>query len=300
MRRVLISCIALLLITVSACTKAPELTALETAAKYMEEGEYGKAIESYSALISEDSNNPEYYIGRAQAYAASGLDKSLWSAKSDYISALTLNDQDADAYLGLADVYVQMNDYASAEALLLNRIEVLQYSETDADHKEDLQKLNEQLAKISETAGFNSDAELIYAENLDISDIRYCYNPEITVTKNDIGVDMYVFHGYLYFKVNGPQEVSSIRGYICSASLQDRVEELKAEEVHDYTESDKELGAVFLTYSPPFYAGTSFAGYCRIADTQWDTNEVFIWAIDENMDYAGCVLIRVSVPELSQ
>ena len=128
-----------------ACSaKAPELTAVETAAKYMEEGNYAMAVESYSALISEDPGNADYYVSRAHAYAASASDaEALRAAYEDYMKAIELDKLDPAAYIGLAQYYMQQENYASAVCVLENAVETL--SASDAP-EEDIRSLEEQLA----------------------------------------------------------------------------------------------------------------------------------------------------------
>ncbi len=201
MKKTVLFICAALLVTCSACSaKEPELTAVETAAKYMEEGDYSKAIETYSALISEDSGNAQYYAARAEAYAAYGTgEESVQAAIADYRSALELDDRLTDAYTGLARIYAEIYSGDSAGYVLLEGIEALEAAE--GDHEEDIQMLKELMAGYSD---YRIDGvEVVSSENLDLSKLRHRFIP----ANDDSG---FTSTEYLNFTIDSPANVSRI------------------------------------------------------------------------------------------
>ena len=278
MKRILKAALALTLITCGACSKAPELTALETAAKYMEEGEYGKAIESYSALISEDSSNTEYYLGRAAAYAASGTDEEIARAAiADYRSALELNDQLTDAYIGLAGVYADIYNGDSAGYILLEGIEALEAAE--GDHEEDIQLLKEQMAEYTDY--HIEGIEVVSAENLHLSKFRHRYDQ-----MNDDGG--YIGTDYLNFTIDGPENVSRI---ICiSMSYFDgrkTVDEV-VEEMVEYCQQNQWEGY------KQFPAELTYHIDAEEEDIGRTVDQVIV-AVDSNAEYVGHIVVAVNI-----
>ena len=87
--------------------------------RYLDEGSYEEAILAFTAAIELDPKRPEAYVGRGQAYVASGeTEDNLAAAQADYEAALELDDTLAEAWLGLADVYVIRGDPEKAQELL--------------------------------------------------------------------------------------------------------------------------------------------------------------------------------------
>ena len=173
---------------------------LESARRYLEEGNYVLAIESFSALISEDSSRAEYYLGRAQAYAASGTDTgTLDAAVQDYRSALALDGQLSEAYAGLADVLLSMDDTDGALTVLSDGL--ARTSETG-----DAQPLEERLAKVSQDVGMAEGGEAVSAENLQLSQLRYYYTSGDTGSMEGVTGKI-----HLFFLVSGPENVSDVQ-----------------------------------------------------------------------------------------
>lgn len=102
--------------------------------RYLSEQNYSEAILAFTAAIEVDPNRPELYIGRAQAYIASGeTEENLAAALADYEKAKELGYTEADLWLGLADVYIQQEDYTAAQDILNEASE--QLSDTTAIHE---------------------------------------------------------------------------------------------------------------------------------------------------------------------
>lgn len=237
MNRILKAALALILLSCGACARAPELTALETAAKYLEEGEYGKAIESYSALISESSDNR--------------LDP----------------DTVTSAYIGLSETYMKQGDTGSAVKTLVDAI--LKYSENnDEEMINNMTDLNQQLDKVIE----DKLPYVICQENLEISDIGYVYDPDFTEDTYPDGNKFKIYRGTLYCYISGPGNAAGILNPISSTDLisqfsfiQDEIP--KSVEWNKNNSSDIVLSAVPYTSETSFDAESTWgtADLCLIA-----------------------------------
>lgn len=92
--------------------------------RYLSEQNYNEAILAFTAAIEVDPNQPELYIGRAQAYIASGeTEENLAAALADYEKAKELGYTDADLWLGMADIYIRQGDYDKALEILQEGLE---------------------------------------------------------------------------------------------------------------------------------------------------------------------------------
>ena len=255
--------------------------ALESARRYMDEGNYEKAIESYSGLISEEPGNPDYYIGRAEAYLASGSEaETRKAAGDDYRSAIALDQRQPDAYIGLAEICIMENNYGRAAAHVSNGITVL--SAAGSGYEEGLQALEEKLAVIKEEGGYTENGEVISAENLEISDIWMGSVTESYTESN--GETMY--NGHLFFRVSAPENAAAVFGYISSGYGFQGLD--LEEDIRTLVERYKENHPGRMSIGLPFYAGTIFSFSDR-----WETTQVCVIAVDENYDYAGHALIQV-------
>ena len=79
--------------------------------RYLDEGNYEEAIMAFTAAIEIDPKRPEAYIGRGDAYLASGdSPDSLAAAEEDYLTALELDDQLEEVYEKLSELYAAMGD----------------------------------------------------------------------------------------------------------------------------------------------------------------------------------------------
>ncbi|MCR5794440.1 MAG: hypothetical protein K6G61_03680 [Solobacterium sp.] len=266
-----------------AAEEDPVLLMLETAGKYMDEGNYAKAVETWSQLISEDPGRPDFYIGRAKAYLASGTELEMRKAAGDdYRSALSIDPRQPDAYIGLAEICVMENNYGRAAAHLSNGILMLSSADAGAEYEEGLQALEAELAAIREEGGYTETGTVIAAENLDISEICMGSIRE-SYTENN-GDTMY--EGHLFFRVDGPQDAAAVFGFIASGygfrgtDLEEDIQTL----VGRYKENHPGRVSIGL----PYYSGTIFT-YAG----SWETTQVCVIAVDENYDYVGHAIIEV-------
>ena len=97
--------------------------------RYLSEGNYEEAIIAFTAAIEIDSKQALAYVGRGDAYAASGeTGENLTSAQADYEMAIELNETLSEAHLGLVGIYIQQGDYEGALKLLQSSLEKIEKS----------------------------------------------------------------------------------------------------------------------------------------------------------------------------
>ena len=99
--------------------------------RYLTEGNYEKAILSFTAAIEIDAKRIEAYIGRGDAYFAfEELEDHYASAIADYEAVLGLDEQYVDAYMKLADIYIVLDE---TEKVITNFEKVLELDEQNVD-----------------------------------------------------------------------------------------------------------------------------------------------------------------------
>ena len=102
--------------------------------RYLSEGNYQKAIITFTAAIEIDPKQALAYIGRGDAYVgiASSTESGTQSAKiadnyanaeTDYLTALELENENVDIYLKLANLYIAIDDIDAAIAILQQGVE---------------------------------------------------------------------------------------------------------------------------------------------------------------------------------
>ena len=102
--------------------------------RYLSEGNYQEAILAFTAAIEIDSNRAEAYVGRGDAYVASGeTEENLAAAQADYERAIELDPTIPEAWLGLAGVYIRRGDYDQALEILREALEPTGTNQTIAD-----------------------------------------------------------------------------------------------------------------------------------------------------------------------
>lgn len=121
-RRITKLCLAIcLLLGLCACgQKAPTwLEQYDLGVRYLSEGNYEEAIIAFTAAIEIDPKQVLAYVGRGDAYIASGeTEGNLVAAQEDYEKAIELDEFLTEAYLGFAGVHAQRGDYEDALKLL--------------------------------------------------------------------------------------------------------------------------------------------------------------------------------------
>ena len=102
--------------------------------RYLSEGNYEEAIIAFTAAIEIDPKNAGALSGRGQAYVLSGeTEENLAAALADFEAALAADETLAEAWLGLADVYIRQGDYDKAMEVLQEALEKTGNDPTVAD-----------------------------------------------------------------------------------------------------------------------------------------------------------------------
>ena len=92
--------------------------------RYLSEGNYEEAIIAFTAVIDIDPKNAGALSGRGRAYVLSGeTEANLAAALADFEAAVAADETLAEAWLGLADVYIRMGEYDKAMEVLKEGID---------------------------------------------------------------------------------------------------------------------------------------------------------------------------------
>lgn len=86
----------------------------ERGQELLEDEEYDDAIDALSNAIDAKDDRAEIYIARGQAYQGKGGKSALRKAKSDFESALELDEENEDAWVGLVQVLLDQEEYDDA------------------------------------------------------------------------------------------------------------------------------------------------------------------------------------------
>ncbi len=142
MKRMYGLALLILVLLFTACGKSSEgkwQEQYDLGMQYLTDGDYEAAIVAFTAAIEIDPKETSAYIGRGNAYALSGdTEENLSNAQADYETVLALveetlstqgelteenRDTLAQAYLGIADVYIRRGDYDGALEILQEGLE---------------------------------------------------------------------------------------------------------------------------------------------------------------------------------
>ena len=108
----------LCLLMLCSCGKSPEeqwQEQYDLGVRYLSEGNYEEAIIAFTAAIEIDPNRAEAYVGRGDAYVASGENaENLNAALSDYEAALELDNTILSAWLSTGEIHVSLGNYEDA------------------------------------------------------------------------------------------------------------------------------------------------------------------------------------------
>ena len=117
--------------------------------RYLSEGNYEEAIIAFTVAIEIDPKQAPAYVGRGNAHILSGeTEENLAAAQADYEQAIELNKTNADAYLGLADVYIRQKAYDKALEILLSGLTETGQNQEISDKISEIESGN-----ISDSAG---------------------------------------------------------------------------------------------------------------------------------------------------
>lgn len=145
--------------------------------RYLSEGNYEEAIIAFTAAIEIDSMKAPAYFGRGQAYAFSGeTAENLVAAEKDFETATRLDEANPDAWLGLADIYIQRGDFDKALSILQTALE-------KTGNADKVSELLEQIMRRQDS--FYSSEKYIEYENLSEQWQEYLSELYDAFTQND-------------------------------------------------------------------------------------------------------------------
>lgn len=177
--------------------------------RYLNEANYEEAIAAFTEAIRIDPNRAELYVGRAQAYMASGeTAENLAAALADYGKAQELGYTDADLWLGLADIYIRQEDYETAWKILEEGLE------TTGGDSEIQAKLGEMVTdpegRIRRRSGFDGEGNLVWYHIISYD-----------IEGQEIRVVHYDADGNMIQELNLEQDPKGQSKQLCSYTLDD-------------------------------------------------------------------------------
>lgn len=141
----------------SACTQIPSDTPTwqeqyDLGIRYLSEGNYEEAIIAFTAAIEIDPKQALAYVGRGDAYVASGEIEGNWAmAQADYDKAIELDGAMAEVYIKLANVYVRQGEHEKALEVLRRGLELTENNSSIADK---IAELEEETDKLEEPVSY--------------------------------------------------------------------------------------------------------------------------------------------------
>lgn len=143
-----------LFLTAVGCGKTPTWEEqYDLGVRYLSENNYEEAIIAFTAAIEINPKQAPAYVGRGDAYVRSAeADDTLRLAQIDYEQAIELDEMIIDAYLGLANVHITLEEYEEAEEVLNRGLEVT--------GDENLAELLEEVM-VAELSGSMSEAQKV-------------------------------------------------------------------------------------------------------------------------------------------
>lgn len=172
---------ALLFLFVCSCgekqaTEAPSWQEqYDLGVRYLSEGNYEEAILAFTVAIEIDPKQADAFMGRAQAYVASGeTEENLVAALADYEEVIVLDEANANAWLGLVDTYIRLGDYEKAMELLQDTLDKTAQNPLIADKIADLESSISEVDTQIQTEEYDFQAQVttsgmdVDAENLTV------------------------------------------------------------------------------------------------------------------------------------
>ena len=103
----------------SSSQKGLYLEQLDLGQRYLETGDYKAAIVALTKAIEIEPRQAQAYVVRGNTYVLQGeTEENLSLAQADYEMAISLDNTNAQGYLGLADVFIRRGDYDAAVDIL--------------------------------------------------------------------------------------------------------------------------------------------------------------------------------------
>lgn len=243
-------------------------------------GDYAGAIAAFTDAIAAGDNAPLSYVGRGDAYIALGeVMENLAAAQADYEAALALEKTLAEAYLGVADVYIRRADYEQAKSVLQDALgKALDTNGIEAKIQEILSgNIQDSSGKTRRRSTYDADGNLLWR-------FEFAYNPQgqkSSVTSyNRDGVET----GHIDFRYRDDGKQLTDYDYFEDIDV-GTLEMLRVENEYDISgklvkESYYSLGGELLNYFISRYDERGFL----IRDEQYDSEGTldYYWVYQNN------------------
>lgn len=164
--------------------------------RYLSEGNYQEAIIAFTAAIEIDPKQALAYVGRGDAYVASGeTEENLTAAQTDYEKALELDETLAEAYLGLSDIYIRQGEYEQTMEILQKGLEQTNGNQDIENKISELGSTSGEPSEIEETVSYNAYGGTEFTQRNSYRDVETLSSEEITLLRTamdlTIANDMY-------------------------------------------------------------------------------------------------------------
>ena len=247
--------------------------------RYLSEGNYEEAVIAFTAAIEIDPKRAEAYVGRGDAYVASGeTEENLVAAQADYEMAIELDGTNVDAYLGLANVYIRKGEYDKA-------LEILRQGFDFTADESIQQMINDMSSDVSSDVRSDNKMTRFYAT---VSDIELLDPLE---GHNEGSVGQLNFS----FAWDTTQIPASLGNRIYTALIAGWSQDGFTDEdilsgVSSWEEIWKNEGSLWKDYP-----------YSRNAFPVWEddlgtTQQVLLYALDQDGNIVGYLILPISVP----
>ena len=280
------------------CSKSPEeqwQEQYDLGVRYLSEGNYEEAIIAFTAAIEIDPNRAEAYVGRGDAYIASGeTEENLAAALADYEAALDLDETLVDAWLSLADVYIRQGNYDEAIEILQEGLRVTGNDSSIADKIAEMENTLEEDEPENTEVTQTSNQPGAVSGTLGIQNFQYSYEDDGRIAELNESAEGGM---WLSFTVTGPPEVAGVYIWTVSAEgfqeneipelLESATEAWKSESGHSDTESED------TNYFEPYETNVGFPVHNDDHDT---TVDVLLVGVDANNDAVAYAIVTVAIP----
>lgn len=204
--------ISLLVFLMTACSKSTAekwQDQYDLGMRYLAEEDYEAAVAAFTTAIEIDPNQALAYIGRGNAYTGNGdSDGNLEAALTDYQKAYSLDETNAEVYLGIADIYMRQNEYLKAINILYESLH--RVGEDDRIEKEISDNQKNMIMELEEKFSGIGENNMTYAERREI------FTPMIAELEEYIENDptnwsFYYYLGNIYLNLGDMDSCLDIR-----------------------------------------------------------------------------------------
>lgn len=174
----LLGCVSKEEISLDIKTESVSEISIEMARQFFSEGNYEEAIEVYIALIDIDPNNTDAWMGLAETYV---IIEEYEKAENAYISLVDIDSNNVTAWLGLANTYKKEGKYSEAENAYQT---VVEKDDSNIEGWKELSKIYIDNGRYEEFLNISEKLIEIDSDNPD----NYLYTGILTIVNGDIKI----------------------------------------------------------------------------------------------------------------